>query len=112
MTIATKPSDFVLASPSGVTAAVSPFGARLTRVEAPDRDGRIESVLLGLEDAGEGLGDQVADETRRRVLGVRGRVAGGAGEGVDEFEDEEAGEGAAEVGDAVHVVSKWHICRA
>jgi len=28
------------------------------------------------------------------------RIAGGAGEVVDEFQDEEAGEGAAEVGDA------------
>jgi hypothetical protein len=36
-----------------------------------------------------------------RFGSARGWVAGGDGEGIDEFEDEEAGESTAEVADAV-----------
>jgi len=51
-------------------------------------------VLFGLEHAAEGFGDGVAFEVRGRE-GRRG--AGGEAEHIHEFEDEEAGEGAAEV---------------
>ncbi len=61
------------------------------------------SVLFGFGDAGEGGGDKRRFEVCER--GER-RGAGGDGEEVDEFEDEEAGEGAAEVGDA-GVVLVW-----
>ncbi|MBW6526429.1 galactose mutarotase [Sphingomonas sp. RHCKR7] len=50
MTIAPVPEPLVLASASGVTAAISPFGARLIRIDAPDRTGRVERVLLGYDD--------------------------------------------------------------
>lgn len=57
-------------------------------------------MLLGFQHAAEGLGDEVAFQ-RREVFGRDGGgQAGGFCEEVDEFEDEEAGEGAAEVGDA------------
>lgn len=55
------------------------------------------AVFFGLGDAGKGRCDGVGCFERG---GGRGR-AGGDGEGVDEFEDEEAGKGAAEVGNAV-----------
>lgn len=62
------------------------------------------AVLLRFHDAREGGGDGVGGSFRRG--GRRG--AGGDSEGVDEFEDEEAGEGAAEVGDAI---GKWGSVR-
>src|SRR5690349_20329034 len=40
---------FLLASPSGVTALVSSWGAGLVALEAPDRDGRFEDVVLGFD---------------------------------------------------------------
>lgn len=40
----------VLTSGSGVTAAVSSYGARLIRIDAPDRAGRVDRVLLGYDD--------------------------------------------------------------
>lgn len=58
------------------------------------------SVFLGLERAREGGGDEGGFEAGGRV-GGGGRDAGGGGEEVDEFEDEEAWEGAAEVADTV-----------
>lgn len=58
------------------------------------------AVLFGFKDAAEGFGDEVAFEGIE-IRGGGGRVAGGDGEVVDEFEDEEAREGAAEVADAI-----------
>jgi len=59
------------------------------------------AVFVGFEGAveerGQGFGGVEFEGEAGRV---GGRSAGGAGEVVDEFEDEEAGEGAAEVGDA------------
>ena len=60
-------------------------------------------LFLCFQTAGKGGGDEVAFEGGGEVFGRvegRRRVAGCEGEVVDEFEDEEAGEGAAEVGDA------------
>lgn len=54
-------------------------------------------MLLGFSDAGESLRYQGAFQVGGRSGGGK---AGCAGEGVDEAEDEEAGEGAAEVGDS------------
>jgi aldose 1-epimerase len=44
------PRLFTLTSASGVTVRLTDFGARLTRIDAPDRDGRIARVLLGFDD--------------------------------------------------------------
>ena len=62
-------------------------------------------MLFGFCDAGEGGGYEGAFEVFRvgRGGGIW-RVAGRDCEGVYEFEDEEAGEGAAEVGDAVEKI--------
>lgn len=62
------------------------------------------AVLLGFEYAAEGLRDEVALEGVW-LRGAGGRVAGRDGEGVDELEDEETRESAAEVADAVEFVS-------
>ena len=56
------------------------------------------ALLVGLESAREGFGDEGSLEVGHG-RGVAG-VADGLGEGVDKAEDEEAREGAAEVGDA------------
>lgn len=52
------------------------------------------AVFVRFQDAGEGPGDKVALQVGRSRRGWR---AGCDGEGVDEFEDEVAGEGAAKV---------------
>ena len=40
---------FLLTSPSGVSALVSSWGAGLVALQAPDRDGRFEDVVLGFD---------------------------------------------------------------
>jgi len=40
---------FLLTSPSGVTALLSSWGAGLVALQAPDRDGRFEDVVLGFD---------------------------------------------------------------
>jgi len=40
---------FLLASPSGVTALLSSWGAGLVALHAPDREGRFEDVVLGFD---------------------------------------------------------------
>ena len=58
-------------------------------------------MLFGFCDAGECGGDEF-----RGAFGVDFcGMAGGNGEVINEFEDEEAGEGAAEVGDAGECIS-------
>lgn len=44
---------FLLASPSGVTALVSSWGAALVALQAPDREGRFHDVVLGFDTVGE-----------------------------------------------------------
>jgi hypothetical protein len=58
------------------------------------------AVLLSFKDAAERLCDEISLQ-HVRFGSAGGRVAGRDGESVDEFEDEEAGESAAEVADAV-----------
>ena len=61
-------------------------------------------MLFGFNDTAEWLCDEIAlegVEFRRSS----GRLASSDGEGVDEFEDEESREGAAEVADAVRDIS-------
>lgn len=63
------------------------------------------AVLFGFNDTAKWLCDEIA------LKGVEfgrsgGRLASSDGEGVDEFEDEESREGAAEVADAVMLISK------
>jgi hypothetical protein len=58
------------------------------------------AVLLSFKDAAERLCNKVSLQ-HVRFGSARGWVAGGDGEGIDEFEDEEAGESTAEVADAV-----------
>lgn len=58
------------------------------------------TVLLGLGHAGEGGGDEIAFEGLEILGGFQRRITCGGSEGVDEFEDEEAGECAAQVGNA------------
>lgn len=88
---------------------VIPIPGDIARARAGEAAG-----FLRLEDAGKGRGNEVAFEGREVFGGFEGRVAGGEGEVVDEFEDEEAGEGAAEVGDAVgrgRRVSWWDFIK-
>lgn len=61
------PHPLVLSSTSGVSVAISPLGARLTRIDAPDRSGRVERVLLGFDDA---------DENRRAAMPDGGAYLG------------------------------------
>jgi hypothetical protein len=62
-------------------------------------------VLFGFDDTAERLRDEIALEgVEFRRSG--GRLASSDGESVDEFEDEESREGAAEVADAVRDVSR------
>jgi len=79
---------------------VIPVALNITRAAAGDA-----AVLVGFEGAAEGRGDQGGGEGGRRGRGGGRRDAGRDCEVVDEFEDEEAREGAAEVGDAGEVVS-------
>jgi hypothetical protein len=62
------------------------------------------AVLFGFNDTAERLRNEI---TLQRVEFRRsgGRLASSDGESVDEFEDEESREGAAEVADAVEMVS-------
>lgn len=75
---------------------VIPIPGDIARARAGEAAG-----FLRFEDAGEWRGDEVAFEGREVFGGFEGRVAGGEGEMVDEFENEEAGEGAAQIGDAI-----------
>ena len=59
------------------------------------------TVLLGLGHAGEGGGDEIALKGLEILGGFEGWITRRGREGVDEFEDEEAGECAAQVGNAV-----------
>lgn len=62
------------------------------------------AVLFGFSNTAEWLCDEIALEgVEFRRSG--GRLASGDGESVDEFEDEKSREGAAEVADAVGIVS-------
>ena len=45
------PRIFTLISSAGVTVRLTDFGARLTRIDAPDRNGHGARVLLGFDDA-------------------------------------------------------------
>jgi aldose 1-epimerase len=47
---APPPTPLLLTAACGVRAMLDPFGARLTRVDAPDRDGRVARVVLGFDD--------------------------------------------------------------
>lgn len=60
------------------------------------------TVLLGFGHAGEGGGDEIAFEGLEILGGFQRRIARRGRKGVDEFEDEEAGECAAQVGNAVN----------
>lgn len=57
-------------------------------------------MFFGFGDARKALGDEVAFQVGRVT---DRRQTRGLGEGIDRFEDEEARESAAEVGDSVHV---------
>lgn len=43
------PRPFVLSGTGGVTVHLTDYGARLTRIDAPDRDGRPARILLGFD---------------------------------------------------------------
>jgi aldose 1-epimerase len=62
---------FLLASPSGVTALVSSWGAGLVALQAPDRDGRFEDVVLGFDTV-----EEYRDNARLHFSNTIGRVAG------------------------------------
>ncbi len=75
------PRLFTLVSASGVTVGLTDFGARLTRIDAPDRHGRSARVLLGFDDpaeylieAGQGGGAYLGATCGR----VANRIAGAA----------------------------------
>jgi hypothetical protein len=63
------------------------------------------AVLFGFGDTVEWRRDEVALDHVEFRRGS-GRLASSDGESVDEFEDEESGESAAEVADAVKVISR------
>ncbi|MFS0774396.1 aldose epimerase family protein [Sphingomonas sp. 1P08PE] len=70
-----------LASPGGVAVTLTDLGARLTRIDAPDRDGRNARVLLGFDrvedyaaEAGQGSGVYLGATCGR----VANRIAGAA----------------------------------
>jgi aldose 1-epimerase len=54
------PRPFVLGGTSGVTVRLTDYGARLTRIDAPDRDGRRTRVLLGFDRLAEYLVEAAA----------------------------------------------------
>ncbi|MEZ4596283.1 MAG: aldose epimerase family protein [Chloroflexota bacterium] len=62
---------FLLASPSGVTALVSTWGAALVALQAPDRDGRFDDVVLGFDTV-----EEYRDNARLYFGATIGRVAG------------------------------------
>lgn len=64
-------------------------------------------MAIVLEGAGKGLGNEGAFE-ELGFGGCGGRETGGGGEHVYRFEDEEAGEGTAEVG---YTVGGWVLAR-
>ncbi|MDP1028775.1 aldose epimerase family protein [Sphingomonas sp. KR1UV-12] len=75
------PRLFTLTGASGVTVRLTDYGARLTRIDAPDRDGRPARVLLGFDDpadylveAGQGGGAYLGATCGR----VANRIAGAA----------------------------------
>jgi hypothetical protein len=63
------------------------------------------AVLFGLNDTAERPCDEIALKGVE-FGGSGGRLASGDGESVDEFEDEESREGAAQIADAMEKVSK------
>lgn len=65
-------------------------------------------MLFGLGNTAERLRNEVAFEGVQ-FRGVGGRLASSDGESVDEFENEESREGAAEVADAVQEISKSSV---
>lgn len=69
-------ASLVLTSSTGITAIVSPFGARLVELRTPDRDGRLSNVVLGF-DTGDEYRDHVDLYFGATVGPVAGRVADG-----------------------------------
>lgn len=66
---------FLLASPSGVTALVSSWGAGLVALQAPDREGRFEDVVLGF-DTVEGYREHPGLYFGATIGRVAGRIRG------------------------------------
>jgi aldose 1-epimerase len=62
---------FLLASPSGVSALVSSWGAGLVALHAPDREGRFEDVVLGFDTV-----EEYRANARLHFSATIGRVAG------------------------------------
>ena len=67
------------------------------------------AVFFRFGDTGEGGSYEGPFEGGGVGRRVRGRITGGNSEGIDELEDEETREGAAEVGDATHVSLIWAL---
>ena len=62
---------FLLASPSGVSALVSSWGAGLVALHAPDRDGRFDDVVLGFDTV-----EEYRAQPDLHLSATIGRVAG------------------------------------
>lgn len=66
---------FLLASPSGVSALLSSWGAGIVALRAPDRDGRFEDVVLGF-DTVEGYREHPGLYLGATIGRVAGRIRG------------------------------------
>lgn len=73
------PRALVLTSASGVVVRLTDFGARLTRIDAPDREGRGARVLLGFDDLADYRDEAVGEAYLGATCGrVANRIAGAA----------------------------------
>lgn len=66
---------FTIRNENGMTATFCPYGARMLRLEVPDREGRLKNVVWACADAQEALSDE---DYRQPVVGRYGnRIARG-----------------------------------
>lgn len=69
-------ADLVILGATGITAVVSPFGARLVELATPDRDGRFANIVLGF-DAMDDYREHVDLYFGATVGPIAGRIADG-----------------------------------
>jgi aldose 1-epimerase len=68
--------ELTISNAQGASATLSPFGARLVELRLPDREGRLDNVVLGFDDVG-GYRRHVDLYFGATIGRVAGRIAGG-----------------------------------